>query len=188
MTIFVPVFLLVFLVIVALIFRILYQVVNRRFARAKVSLIVLTIVTLVYGAALAGVGLASQPITLSPGERKCFDDWCFEVDGVKLSNEGVIIYGKTINSGRRAQAPDSPHAFAVIDGKVVPVECPLLSARLEGHSENPVNISFRVGDQVHQLDFYVTEGGGPSAWIIDDENSPLHAKSKWRLLPLEGSR
>jgi hypothetical protein len=182
-TIWVPVFLLSFLVAVVLVVRTLVMFAVRRPRKALASLKVLAGLLVVYVFALCLVGLFSRATSLPLGQPKCFDDWCFSVDKGSRSGDSVILSVATLNHGRRAQKPDSPHAFEILDGKTLPVEIPRLMDRIEGNSENPFSIQLNFPGNAKSLDFLVTEGGGPSAAIIGDENSPFHAKSSWNILP-----
>jgi hypothetical protein len=181
MTIFVPVFLLVFLVSVILLLRCVYLLIRRRTTEAKKSSVVLALMVGIYGVALVAVGIGSQNEALTLGHVKCFDDWCVRVNDATREGNSLKIRLDTLNRGRRAQAPDEPHAFIVADGRTIPVTIPSLTDRIEGGSINPIDVNLPVPGETRQVGFLVTEGGGPSMLVIDDENSPFHAKSVWNL-------
>ncbi len=183
MTIFTPIFLLVFLVLVVLFVRVFVLAVSKNGATAFRATIAPVSLAIVYTLTLVGVGLASRNTTLPIGWRKCFDDWCFAVTEVKRSGNHLDLRVETSNTGRRAQRPDSPKLSLVFDGQAFGLACPQLNDRLEGHSQHPFTITIQVPDTVQKVDLIATEGGGPSALIIGDENSPFHGKSVWRLVP-----
>jgi len=181
MTVFVPIFLLVFLLAVTLLLRCAYQLARRRWADAQKTALVLTAFVFVYTMTLIGVGLGSERKLLSMGSDKCFDDWCVKVDSASRNGNQVLVRLDAINHGRRAQAPDSPHAFVVADGRTIPVNVPNLTNKIEGGSTNPIELRVTIPDNTRNLALLVTEGGSPSELVIDDENSPFHAKSVWNL-------
>jgi hypothetical protein len=183
MTVFVPVFLLTFLAVLVLAICVLGCTIAGHRATAKRFLLGLISLLAVYGALLVGAGLFSKQTRLKLGEEKCFDDWCFEVKGFHRSGDDYVLSAGALNSGMRTQAPDSPQLFAVFDGRAVPIPCPRLGESVGGHSENDFSVSFHAPHDAHTIELRVTEGGGPSAVIIDDENSPFHAKSAWSLSP-----
>jgi len=179
MTLFVPVFLLAFLLTIILVVRCAYQLAVRRGIDARNTALTLAAFLAVYAAALIGTSLASQKETLAMGAVKCFDDWCVSVDGAKRSGDQLSVHLATINHGRRPQVPDSPHAFVVIDGRQIPVSVPHLTDKIEGGSTRPIDININLPAGARIVEFLITEGGGPSNLIINDENSPLHAHSTW---------
>jgi hypothetical protein len=181
MTIFVPIFLLVFLTAVTLLLRCAYLLARCRWVDARKTALVLAAGLLVYAATLIGVGLGSQSKALSIGSTKCFDDWCVRINNASRNGDEVLIQLDTINHGRRAQAPDSPRALVVADGLTIPVNVPNLADKIEGGSINPLDLRVTVPVNTRNVAFLVTEGGGPSELVIDDENSPFHAKSAWHL-------
>ena len=181
MTIFVPIFLLVFLASVTLIFSLACQTLLQRWANARKTAFVLAATLFVYAAVLIGVSLRSREETLPMGAVKCFDDWCVRVKSARRNANQLTIHLETINRGRRAQAPDSPQAFLVENGHAKPVDIPNLKDKIEGGSTNQISVNIPLPVEAKNLSFLVTEGGGPSLLIIDDENSPFHAKSTWTL-------
>ncbi len=182
-TIGVPIFLLAFLATVVLLTRALIQLATKRPERALRTFKLLGIMIVVYATALIGTSLASHRSTLALGEPKCFDDWCFAVEKVSRTPDGLTLAVRTLNHGRRPERPDTPRAFQVVDGKPTAIQCPKLTDEVGGFGETPFTIQLPVPSGAKTLDFLVTEGGGPSAVIIGDENSPLHAKSVWPLMP-----
>jgi len=179
MTPFVPVFLLTFLFTIILVVRCAYQLAMRRRTDARNTAIALAVMVGMYTVALIGTGFARQKETIAMGAVKCFDDWCVRVDGAKRSGDQLSVHLATINHGRRPQAPDSPHAFVVIDGRQIPVSVPHLTDKIEGGSTRPIDINISLPAGARIVEFLITEGGGPSNLIINDENSPFHAHSTW---------
>jgi hypothetical protein len=182
-TIGVPIFLLTFLATFVLVIRGLIQLGTKHPDRAVRTFKVLGVLVGIYAVALIGTSLTSHRSMLQLGEAKCFDDWCFSVDKVSRSPQGLTLAVAASNNGRHPERPDTPRAFLVVDGKPVAIDCPKLSEQVGGHGENPFTIQLPVPLGAKTLDFLVTEGGGPSPFIIGDENSPLHAKAVWPIKP-----
>jgi hypothetical protein len=181
MTIFVPILLLVVLVTVVLLGRCAYLLIKGLGSKARKNALMLAAILGAYAVALIGMGLASQKETLALGQIKCFDDWCVQLNSASRQSNQVSIRLDTVNHARRAEAPDSPHAFIVVDGQTIPVQVPKLTDRIEGGSTNPIDVTVTVPASAQSVGFLVTEGGMPSGLVIDDENSPFHAKSVWAL-------
>lgn len=169
-------------VVVSVVTLTILLLMGRRDKAAKVLWFTIAVVS-VYSFVLVGFGLASRPKVLALGEPKCFDDWCFVVRKVGQVGQKLTVECATLNQGRRGQKPDSPKLFVVFDGVAVPHTWPALGDRVEGHSENAGTIKIDVPGGTTAVDLLVTEGGGPSGLIIDDENSPFHRKAIWHLLP-----
>lgn len=185
-TIFTLVFLLIFLIELVLLTRVAYLTL-RKDSRGKKTLAWVAGIALTYTVVLVGVGIGSRATQLPLGQQKCFDDWCFVVRGSQQTVTGIDIQGAAVNRGWRAQAPDSPQVFSIVDGKQVKLNAPLIRERVEGHAERQVTLHVDApANSVVEL--LVTEGGGPSMLIIDDENSPFHAKSTWLVTPPANGR
>ncbi len=183
MTIFVPIFLLALLAAVLMLGVSIYLLLRREWGGARRASTMFGLLVACYAGILLAFGLASRPVRLAVGQRKCFDDWCFVVTGVKKESGRLVVNVATINSGRRTQAPDTPRAFVEVDGKASQVDFTGLGDRIEGGASREFVESLPVPEAAREVELYVTEGGFPSQLVIDDENSPFHAKSKWRLRP-----
>lgn len=181
MTVFTLVFLVVFVIELVLLVRGIVQLLKKS-QRGKVTLLWAGWLAVCYLIVLVGVGVSSRAKKLAIGQRKCFDDWCFVVTGSEWVAGGLDIHAAAVNTGRRAHAPDSPKLYSIVDGKLSTLECSAIRDRIEGHSERPLTLHVAAPSRA-KVEILVTEGGGPSMVIIEDENSPFHAKSTWDVTP-----
>ena len=181
MTIFTPIFLVLVLVESVLIGQGVIQVLLRRPRHNKVVFWAGGI-AFCYAIVLVSVGYFSRPTRLSLGQRKCFDDWCFAAIGSLRTDTGVDVQAAAYNEGRRSQTPDSPRLFSIVNGKLSELVVPMICDRIEGQGEHLMTFHVNAPSGAF-VEILVTEGGGPSLLIIDDENSPFHAKSSWSVTP-----
>jgi hypothetical protein len=142
---------------------------------------VLAIVVLVYGAALVAVSVATPAHDLADAEWKCFDEWCVTITSTNRTGDLVQIELSVENRGRREQAPDTPRAWLLHNGRRDPVDVPELASRIPGGSTRripPIRVMAPAQEHPQLL---ITEGGLPSILVIGDDNSPFHPQPAWPL-------
>ena len=142
-------------------------------------------VVVVYGVALAAVGLTSRARHLPYGQAKCFDDWCatlqsvVAVPGQDGRRELTVVV--TSRARRAEQRPDSPAAYLVTASGRARIPLPGLDQRLAPGQMVDLRFALAVPASVRDPQFLITEGGFPSRLVIGDENSPWHASATWPL-------
>lgn len=181
MTIFDLVFLITVPVCLGLLLRLAYLIVVQQRLKAKRVAVALLALLASYSALLVIVGLFSRPQILSLRTEKCFDEWCVQLNSGFWRGDRLEIQLETHNHGRRTQAPDEPKAFLVEDGHPIPLQVPGLDQKVPGGSSNQISLKTAVPAGTGSLQLLVTEGGSPTLFIIDNENSPFHAKTAWNL-------
>lgn len=137
----------------------------------------------VYAVLLLGASLLSSPKSMAIGERKCYFEWCISLAKADPTPAGYRLTFETSNEGRRAQRPDTPRLRLDIDGASSEIDAPGLRDRVEGHGSRTFRVEVRVPTDAKEVRVTPCEGGFPSAIVVDDDNSPLHAKSFWRVRP-----
>jgi hypothetical protein len=139
------------------------------------------IVVLSYAATLLSVSVATPAHDLAIGEWKCFDEWCVSISSADRLGDLVQVELSVQNRGRREQAPDTPRAWLLHNGRRDPLEVPELTSRIPGGSTRRISpIQVTVPAQEHPQ-LLITEGGLPSILVIGDDNSPFHPQPAWPL-------
>jgi len=156
---------------------------RRRQARARGTTVLAVVV--LYGVALAAVGLTSRERHLAYGQVKCFDDWCVTLQSVHHVPEQEALRQLTIvvasRAHRVAQRPDSPAAYLVAKDLRERLDLPGLDQRLLPGQAVALHVTVGVPPSTPDPQLLITEGGFPSRLVIGDENSPWHAWSTWSL-------
>jgi hypothetical protein len=177
------------LVVLALLAAAGAQAMLRRLRAAAALACVAGAAVVVYGAVDVGVGLASRPVQLRPGDAKCFDDWCAAMVGARRDSTAgtVLVDVRLENRGRgRAMRADLARAYLEVPGRgrVAPADgSPLLALLRAGESQD-VELSFAAPPDRPGTRFVVVEGGdglGPGTFEISGEASPFHARAGWPL-------
>jgi len=155
---------------------------RRRQARARGTTVLAVVV--LYGVALAAVGLTSRERHLAYGQAKCFDDWCVTVQSIVRvpGQEGRLVTVVVTSRARRvAQRPDSPAAYLVTDSGRARIALPGLDQRLAPGQSVDLRLAVAVPASARDPQFLITEGGFPCRLVVGDENSPWHAAATWAL-------
>jgi hypothetical protein len=167
--------------VVVLVVACAYNIVRNRQRQALHVLAVAVAWSAGYVAALVGVGLASSEEHLAVGKAKCFDEWCVAVTHVRAAADGYTVSLEITNRGHHPQRPDRPHASVIIDGQASPIAVAGLDDQVRPEIATRLTLPIEVPRAAGTAALLVTEGGGPSALVIGDENSPFHARSIWPL-------
>ncbi len=170
-----------FLLFVGLFFRLVLQLAMRKMAGAKRTAVFGLIWGGVYALLLIGYGLFSRPHQLAAGELRCFDEWCITLVKADPTPSGFHLTLETSNRGRRAQRPDTPKLFLSEDGVLRRLPDEFLKERVDGGATRQTERNVEAPSTAKNVNLIAVEGGSPSLVVVDDENSPFHAKSFWRL-------
>jgi hypothetical protein len=165
------------------------QAMRRRLRAAAGLACVAGAAVVIYGAVDVGVGLASRPVQLRPGDAKCFDDWCAAMVGARRDGTAgtVLVDVRLENRGRgRAMRSDLARAYLEIPGggRVAPADGSPLMAFLQAGESRDVELSFAAPPDRPGTRLVVVEGGdgfGPGTFEISGEASPFHARAGWPL-------
>ncbi len=154
-------------------------------------------VIVVYAAALFSVSAMSVPGDLQIGDRKCFGTWCARVTrvapnpsvpGFRARGAAFAVDVTVVNTAEAvAVRPSRPRAFvedadgAEYDPVAAGGAAADLSRRLQPGESYQVTLVFDVPSNTRHPRFVITEGGFPTQFLINDENSPFHAHRGWPL-------
>jgi hypothetical protein len=137
----------------------------------------------VYMTALISVSFAQPRRVLSPGEPRCFDDWCITVENATRSGArydvALRIYSRARRVNQRALdaavflTDDRGRRFDPLpDASAVP-----LSALLHPGESIATARAFIVPPDASQVGLVVNHGSGPANFVIGDENSLFHKRT-----------
>jgi hypothetical protein len=169
------------LVVAVLLVAALAYAARRRWRRLGVTLAVLAVVVASYAGTLVAVGVSAPTRDLAIGEWKCFDEWCVTLTSATPRGDAIEVVLAVQNRGRREQAPDSPHAWLLLDGQRNELVVPELGARIAGGSTRQLPPLLVSAPTTQHPRLLITEGGFPSVLTIGDDNSPFHPQPAWPL-------
>jgi len=164
-----------------------------------------------YALLLVVVSLTSPRQILEPGQEHCFDEMCFSVQGVSttrtLGSDGQQVTAQGVyyvvsinlrNAARgTAQKPSLTNFWVTGEqgrryrpltagndtpGQALDVSH-LWDQKLQPGEHQAHTIAFDLPEKMSNPTLFLTEGGGISALIIGDENSPFHPITGFRLNP-----
>lgn len=169
-------FLLLGLLIVAVVLA-----VRRSWSRLRATVVGAVSLVIMYAAALVTVSVATPPSSMAIGQWKCFDDWCASVTSLTRTGDAVVVTLSVQNRGRREQAPDTPRAWFVHDGRRDQLAVPGLASRVPGGAVQALPQIRLMAPRSESPMLVITEGGFPSRLVIGDDNSPFHPQAGWPL-------
>jgi hypothetical protein len=157
---------------------------RRKWASAKRLALGLAVFLGCYAIGLVGVSLASPRRTYQPGERRCYDEWCVAVAGIRGGGSGVWVADVEVSSQARRIRQRAPDARAQLEDETgrryEPVDLPG-SARLTdylgpGESFHALP-SFRLPAGARPAGLILHHGDFPGVVIIGDDSSFLHRRA-----------
>src|SRR5262245_36818389 len=168
------------------------QVTRRRLSAAAGLAAAAALLVTVYVGVDAGVGLASRPPQLRPGDTKCFDDWCVSMTGAHRDPvEGTLLVDVRVeNRGRgRPMRSNLARAYLEAPGRqhVAPSNGQALRALVEAGQGVDIQLLFPAPRSLQDTRFVVEEGSdglGPGTFEISGEGSLFHARAGWPLAAL----
>jgi hypothetical protein len=185
------VFLLTVLALLGAIATLPIMVLQRRYALARLIGGIMFVWLLLYTGLLLGFSWLTPQTFLAQGREECFDDMCFSVTAASSTTsakgDSITVTLRLRNAARRAaEKPDHPDAYLVDrEGHSYFPQAvgqqPLWNQPLQPGEIQDRALRFQVPGADQPLYLVVTEGSFPSPLIIGDDNSPVHAKTKFLL-------
>ena len=127
----------------------------------------------------------------SPGDAKCFDDWCAAMVGVRGdAAAGRLLVDVRIQNRGRGRAMRSSLARAYLEGlrheETAPEDGSGLRRLLQPGERAEVELVFAAPRSLRGVRLVVVEGTGglgPGTFEVGGESSPFHARAGWPLEP-----
>jgi len=142
-----------------------------------------------YLAVDVGVGLASRPVQLRPGDVKCFDDWCVSMTAAHRDAAGALLVDVRLENRGRGRPMRANLARAYVElaghGQLAPADPDGLHALVSVGQPVELRLAFPAAPaDLGGARFVVVEGAGgfgPGTFEISGEGSPFHAAAGWPL-------
>lgn len=161
----------------------------------RLPLAVLSGMVVIYLGGLLAASAEAGAADLTPGELKCFDEWCAGLVTANVASgpSGLVVQVRLENHGRTAQRSILARAFVEADGRRLPPRNPdALQVLVPPGQEIELNLDFDLPSRLNVSRFVLTEATSgaltPGLIVIGDEASPLHPLVGWPLkgLPARG--